>query len=301
MKILITGATGLVGKEIVAQCHEKNIDVHYLTTSKNKLENKPHYKGFYWNPKSQIIDVSCFVGIDCIINLAGTSISKRWSTTYKAQILQSRVEALQFLQTTIAKENITGVKHMVSASAIGVYPDSITNYYDETSVQVSNSFLGEVVQQWESAADAFTTLGIKVSKVRIGLVLAANGGALSEMVKPIKYGLGSAFGSGKQWQSWIHVIDLARLFVFILEENIEGVINGVAPNPVTNTELTKAVAKQLKRPLFLPNIPKVFMKLLLGDMHILLFESQRVSATKIEDLGFNYNYYYIKRALEDLL
>jgi len=301
MKILITGATGLVGKEIVAQCLKKNIDVHYLTTSKSKLEDEPHYKGFYWDPKSQNIDVKCFEGVDCIINLAGASISKRWTDSYKTQILESRLQALQFLKLTIVNQNISHIKHVVSASAIGVYPDSITNYYDETSLEVSTSFLGKVVHEWETSVDTFSELGITVSKVRIGLVLDAKGGALPEMVKPIKFGFGSAFGTGKQWQSWIHVTDLARLFVFILEENIEGVINGVAPNPVTNTELTKAVAKQLKRPLFLPNIPKVFMKLLLGEMHILLFESQRVSSNKIEDLGFNYTYYYINSALEDLL
>ncbi len=181
------------------------------------------------------------------------------------------------------------------------YIHLVANYYDETNTGVSTSFLGEVVEQWETAVDGFNTLGCKVAKIRIGLVLAKNGGALPEIIKPMKFGAGAAFGDGKQWQSWIHIEDLATLFVYALQNNLEGVYNGVAPNPVSNQELTKAAASVLERPLFLPNIPKFPMKLALGDMHMLLFESQRVSSQKIEAEGFYFKYANLKPALEDLL
>lgn len=300
MKVLITGATGLIGKEIVSYCHTYDISVHYLSTSKDKLKSQPNYKGFYWNPKLNIIDTNCFEGVDTIINLAGATIAKRWTAAYRTEILESRTNSLQLLKEALSTTNHS-VKHIISASAIGVYPDSLTNYYDESTAEVSKSFLGEVVKAWESAVDAFKSIDIKVSKIRIGLVLAEQEGALPQIAKPVRYGFGAAFGDGKQWQSWIHVSDLARMFVYVLQNELEGVYNGVGPNPVTNTELTKAVARTLKRPLWLPNIPRFFMQLVLGDMHILLFESQRVSSKTIEDAGFDFDYHHLQLALEDLL
>lgn len=300
MRVLITGATGLVGKEIVKLCHEKNISVNYLTTSKSKLQTEANYNGFYWNPSIQEIDAKCFEGVTIIIHLAGASVSKRWTPAYKKIILESRKMSTELLINTLKGET-HNIKQVISASAIGVYPDSLINYYDESFNQVRDSFLGEVVKVWEGTVDGFSKLGITVSKVRIGLVLSNHGGALQEIVKPIKYGFGAAFGTGKQWQSWIHIRDLANMFVYILTENIGGVYNGVAPNPVSNKELAKTVANILGKPLFMPNIPKTFMKLILGDMHILLFESQRVSSKKIENKGFKFQYNYLEPALNDLL
>ena len=300
MKILITGATGLVGKEIVRLCHESGIDVNYLTTSKSKLSNSSNYKGFYWNPKNREIDPACFEGVEVIINLVGASISKRWTDTYKVEILDSRTRTAQLLKDTITEHQFS-VKHIVSASAIGIYPTSLVNYYDENNSEISDSFLGQVVQKWEEAVDAFSELNINVCKIRIGLVLSENGGALPEIVRPIRFGAGAAFGSGKQWQSWIHINDLAQIFIFALKENLSGIYNAVAPNPVTNSELTKASAKVLKRPLLLPNIPKLPMKLVLGEMHMLLFESQRVSSCKIIEKGFDFKFVNIETALQDLL
>ena len=121
------------------------------------------------------------------------------------------------------------------------------------------------------------------------------------MIKPIKFGVGAPFGSGKQWQSWIHINDLANMFLYIIENNLKGVYNGVSPNPLSNKELTKTIASILKKTLFLPNTPKFLMKLILGDMHTLLFESQRVSSKKIEDKGFYFNYHHLQPALKNLL
>lgn len=300
MRVLITGATGLVGQEVVKLCHEKDIAVNYLTTSKSKIKDQKSYQGFYWNPKTQDIDKTCFKNVDAIIHLAGATVSKRWTIDYKKEILSSRIEGTQLLINALKGEMHT-ITQIVSASAIGIYPDSLINYYDEAFNDFDDSFLSDVVQKWEGVVDGFSKLNIAVSKIRIGLVLSNNGGALIEMVKPIRFGLGSAFGNGKQWQSWIHIKDLAHLFLYVLEYKLIGVYNGVAPNPVTNMELTKSIAKALKKPLFLPNIPKFFMKLVLGEMHTLLFGSQRVSSKKIENKGFQFKEYHLQPALKDLL
>ncbi len=300
MKVLITGATGLVGQAIVAQCKKHNVKVHYLTTSKDKLELEDDYKGFYWNPKLNEIDINSFEGVDVIINLAGVSISNRWTTNYKKKIIDSRIQSLRLLKTTIEKGQIK-IDRLISASAVGIYPDSLTNYYEEGSQVYSSNFLGEVVEKWETEANTFLKLGIQVTKIRIGLVLEKNEGALPKLVQPIKLGFGAALGNGEQWQSWIHKEDLARIFLFVLENKLDGVFNAVAPNPVINQELTKAIAKTINRPLILPNIPKSFLKLLLGEMHQLLLESQRVGSNKIEAEGFEFNYPNLLPALENLL
>lgn len=301
MHVLITGATGLIGTEIVKLCHEKDIKVNYLTTNASKIVVKENYKGFYWNPKNQEIDKNCFKGVDAIIHLSGATVSKRWTAKYKKVIINSRKNTTKLLINSLKTESHT-IKQIVSASAIGIYPDSLINYYDEDFKELNNSsFLSQVVRAWEDAVDKFSELNINVSKIRIGLVLAAKGGALKEMKKPIVYGLGAPFGHGKQWQSWIHIHDLASMFLYILDNRLTGVYNGVAPNPVTNRELVKTISNVLNKPLFLPNVPKFFMKLILGEMSTLLFESQRVSSKKIETSGYYFKYDALKPALDNLL
>ncbi|MCB0463578.1 MAG: TIGR01777 family oxidoreductase [Flavobacteriaceae bacterium] len=299
-KILITGATGLVGQEIVKHCHEQNIAVNYLSTSKSKLENKPNYKGFYWNPSFGEIDVNCFKNVDVIINLAGASIAQRWTKSYKEEILKSRVEALQLLYKTIETENIS-IKHLVSASAIGIYPDSLTHYYEEDFNDFDDGFLSHVVSSWEHEANQFKSLNIKVSKIRIGIVLSEKGGALPQLVKPIRWFVGSALGCGNQWQSWIHIEDLAAIFMYVIKHTFEGVFNAVAPNAVPQKDMVKNIGRVVKRPILLPAVPSFILKLVLGEMSALVLESQRVSCNKIENLGFSFKYYYLQPALEDLL
>ncbi|WP_406684393.1 TIGR01777 family oxidoreductase [Seonamhaeicola sp. MEBiC1930] len=300
MRVLITGATGLVGQEIVKCCHEQGIAINYLTTNKSKIENSNDYQGFYWNPNNQEIDKDCFKNVAAIIHLAGASVSKRWTSEYKKEIISSRTKSTALLVNTLKGESHI-IKQVVSASGISIYPDSLVNYYSESFKEFNNAFLGKVVEDWETNIDAFSKLGISVSKIRIGLVLSNKGGALIQMVKPINFGLGAAFGNGKQWQSWIHINDLAKMFIFLIKHQLIGVYNGVAPNPVTNRELTKTIASILHKPLFLPNIPKFIMKTVLGEMHMLLFESQRVSSKKIESKGFCFKYHHLKPALESLL
>lgn len=300
MKVLITGATGLVGRELVSQCHEKGYAVNYLTTSKKKIKSSANYQGFYWNPNTGEIDKNCLNGVSVIFNLAGASISKRWTETYKKTILKSRITSLDLLKNTLKNSINHKVTSFISASAIGKYPNSLSNYYDESDERIDDSFLGEVVEQWENKVDEFNTLKLKVAKVRIGLVLSKEGGALPEMAKPINYFVGAAFGSGEQWQSWIHIKDLAGIFIHIATNELNGTYNGVAPNPVTNTKLVKEIANSLGRPLLLPNIPKVIMYTILGDMAYLLFASQRVSSKKIEEEGFMFHYANICHALANI-
>lgn len=300
MKVLITGATGLIGKEIVKLCLKQGISVNYLTTSKAKISNKEGCQGFYWNPKVNQINVACFDGVEAIFHLAGATVSKRWTKRYQKEIISSRVNTTQLLINTLIKIDHQ-VKQVISASAVGIYPDSLSNYYDESHSKGDDSFLSEVVKQWETAVEGFSKLNIQTTKIRIGLVLSSHGGALPKIVKPIKLGLGASFGSGEQWQSWIHIKDLARLFMYTFKFNLVGIYNAVSPNPVTNSEFTKLCAQVLERPLFLPNIPKVAMKLLLGKMHVLLFLSQRVSSKKIENAGFEFRYHHLKPALQQLL
>ncbi|MCF8715093.1 TIGR01777 family oxidoreductase [Joostella atrarenae] len=300
MRILIAGATGLIGEEIVRVCHNRKYAVNYLSTSKSKIENRENYKGFYWNPSKGKIDLTCFEGVDAIINLAGVSISKRWTPMNKKKILNSRVDSLQLLNDSLSKID-HNIKSIVSASAIGIYPDSYTNYYEEDTTTIDDSFLGEVVSKWEAAADQLKVHEVPVAKIRTGLVLSSDGGALPKMAKPIRYYAGTVFGSGEQWQSWIHVSDIARIYLHVIENRLEGVYNGVAPNPVTNTKLTHEIASVYNKPIVLPNAPKALLKLALGEMAYILYASQRVSSKKIEESGYNFNFSNVCLALKDII
>jgi uncharacterized protein (TIGR01777 family) len=300
MKVLITGATGLLGSEIVKLLLQNGVKIHYLTTSKAKVDKEENFKGFYWNPQTSEIDVEAFDEVETIIHLAGAPINQRWTSKGKQEIIESRVLTARLLFQTLSKRSHT-VKHFISASAIGIYPHDFNKIYTETENEIDDSFLANVVAKWEDEADQFARLSILVSKVRIGLVLAKEGGALVEFIKPIKLGLGASFGTGNQYQSWIHIHDLAALFYFIHQNALEGIFNAVAPYPVTNSELTKAIAKKMSKPLFLPNLPKGMLKLLLGEMHTVLYTSHHVSARKILDKGFQFKYASIDKALQHLL
>src|SRR6056297_3396549 len=191
MRVLITGATGLIGSKITELCHEKGINVSYLSTSKNKIQQKENYRGFYWNPDSGEIDPACLEEVGAIINLAGANIFQPWTKKAKAKILNSRINSLNTLYTLL-EENNHEVRQLISASAIGHYPSSLQKMHTEDEKEVDDSFLGEVTQKWEAAAERFQDLELKVAKVRIGLVLSNKGGALAQMKKPSKYNLGAA-------------------------------------------------------------------------------------------------------------
>ncbi len=300
MKLLITGATGLVGSEIADRCREQDIAVNYLTTSREKITSSPHYKGFYWNPAENQIDLACFDGVSAIINLAGVSIAKRWTASHRKKIVQSRVQSLRTLETGLQKVASGTIRSLVSASAIGIYPDASSEYYTEESPGRKDDFLGHVVRSWEQEADRFRKFGFPVAKIRIGLVLSSRGGALPAFAKPIKYYLGSAFGNGEQWQSWIHIRDLSRIFLFAVSQALEGTYNAVGPNPVTQNKLIHQLAKTLDKPLLLPNIPEIILKTALGEMSQVVLDSQRVSSKKLEEAGYNFEFQNVCTALENI-
>jgi hypothetical protein len=299
MKVLITGATGLIGNELVALLLQNGVSIHYLTTSKKKIENQPNYKGFYWNPEQGSINENCLMGVNAIIHLAGATISKRWTKSYKQEIIESRLLSSAVLFKAL-KNHPNQVQQIVSASGTAIYPNNDKVIYDENATEIDNSFLGNVVLKWEESVDKFKSLGLKVCKLRTGIVLSDKGGALIEMAKPIKMGIGSPFGTGKQIQSWIHIHDIAALYFFAISNDLEGVYNAVASNPVSNEKLSLAIATVLKKPLFMPNIPKFIMKLLLGEMHELLFENRNISSQKIVEKGFVFKYKTIDEAMENI-
>lgn len=300
MRVLVTGATGLVGKELVLLLLKNGIHVNYLTTSKDKLQNQAQFQGYYWDPEKGIADEGCLEDVGVIIHLAGASISKRWTKKYKREILESRIISSNVLNSLLKKTQ-HNVEHFICASAIGIYPDSIEKIYSEDEKEADDSFLGKVVEKWEESARQIEQLGIKVAIVRTGLVMSGAGGALPQMAAPVRFGAGSAFGSGRQMQSWIHIEDLVNIYYFILKNGLEGVYNAVAPYPVDNNTLMKTIAKVLKRPYFLPNIPRFVLSAVLGEMHMLLFTSQNVSARKILNAGYQFKYLSLEKALEESL
>lgn len=299
VKFLITGATGLVGSRITQLLTNKGHQVNFLTTSTSKLKTTENVKGYHWNPKAGEIDEKCLDGVSTIINLAGASVAQRWTESHKTAILDSRLDSLNLLYSTLKTEKHQ-VDQLISASAIGVYPHSYKKLYTESETSLSDDFLGDVVQQWETAADQIQELNINVAKIRIGVVLSKNGGALEKMAKPIKSYVGAPLGSGKQWQSWIHVDDLADMFLFINKKKLTGVYNGVAPNPVTNSQLTKSIARKLRKPILLPPVPGFMLKLILGEMAQVVLQSQKVSSDKIENEGFGFEFKDIYDALSDI-
>nr|WP_299384522.1 TIGR01777 family oxidoreductase [Allomuricauda sp.] len=297
MKVLVTGATGLIGNAILKSLHARGISVNYLTRNKGKLDSLENAKGFYWNPDKGELDPKSLEGVTGIINLAGATIANRWTKAYKSKVLTSRINSLQTLYKALDGQPSSQIRTFISASAIGIYPTSTTHLYEESEKAVDDSFLGEVVSQWEDAMDKFETLGCKVAKIRIGIVLSDEGGALPKMARPVQFFAGAAIGSGEQWQSWVHIEDLAEMFVYVLENELKGTFNGVAPNPVTQSKMTKILARVLNRPLWLPNIPKFVLKTLLGEMSYLLFASQRVSSKRIEKKGFVFQFPNLEAAL----
>ena len=300
MKILITGATGLIGKKLTSDLLSKGYSVNYLTTRNSQIKSSDKINGYYWNPEKEIIDLECFKNVDTIINLAGSNIAKRWSRSNKLQILKSRTQSLNLLKDSILKNNLN-IKKIISASAIGIYPSSFDRAYTENDNLISSSFLGKVVSEWELAVNSFNDLKIEIAIVRIGLVLSKDGGILYKSLFPIKFGVGSFFGSGMQWQSWIHIQDISNIFCHILKNDLVGIFNGTSPNPITNKEFTIKLSKFLNRPLIFPNLPKWLMSLILGEMHIIIFESQNITCNRLSQTKFNFKFDNFDHAIADLL
>lgn len=295
--ILITGGSGLVGTRLSTLLTEKGYTVTHLSRNPSNED----YKAFEWDIKKGSIDKEAITSADAIIHLAGAGVAdKRWNEARKKVIYDSRIDSTKLLFQKV-KELNPDLNYFLSASAIGYYGwDTGDKLVDETSPK-GEGFLAEVVADWEKEVDSFDAINIPNGKVRIGIVLSEEGGALVEIGKPIKFGVGAPLGSGKQYMSWIHLDDLCGIFIHCLENQVEGNINGVSSNPVTNKELTKSIAHHLKKPLILPNVPKFALKILVGEMADMLIGGNKVSSKKIEELGYSFQYPKLDEALADLL
>ena len=300
MKVLITGATGLIGSQIIEDCTKSNISVNFLTTSRRKIIKSDMVNGYYWNPSKKVIDLDCFIDIDTIIALSGSSIFSLWTRKRKKEIISSRVLSLEFLKESIENNDIK-ISQLISASGISLYPDSLKIKYDENESTFDDSFLSNVIMKWETAANSFSTIGVKVSIVRIGLVLSKKAGVLKQTIMPMKFGFGIIFGSGNQIQSWIHINDLSRIFLFIMQKKIEGNYNAVSNNNLTNLEFTRTISSNYSRAIFNIKIPKIFFSLMFGEMHEILFKSHNISSRKIQNLGFRFKFENLDYAVKNLI
>ncbi|NME67318.1 TIGR01777 family oxidoreductase [Flammeovirga aprica] len=291
MKILITGGSGLIGKELSKELIRGGHKVGWLSRKEDLSKSIPRYK---WDLENNVIDKKAFDGVDVVIHLAGKNVGEgRWTPKAKEEILKSRVGA-----TTLLMETINALEHppkaVICASAIGYYGDRAEEWLDEKA-EVGSDFLSEVVKKWEDTMDVLTVS--RLVKLRLGVVLSNKGGALSKITMPIKFGVGAPLGTGKQWMSWISLEDIVRLIIFSMEnEQMEGIHNAVTPTPVTNKEMTKRVAKFYHRPLLLPNVPVFALKLLLGESVALVLNS-----AKVKSLDKNLNFEFKNKEIETVL
>jgi hypothetical protein len=300
MKVLLTGATGLIGSALTELLLSNGHEVHYLTTRTSQLKNQPNLKGFIWNPSQGTYDRNAFIDVDAVVHLAGASITKPWTKKYKFEILESRINATNTLYKAL-KEVPHQVTQFITASGIAVYPNSSTQIYTEDFVGAAPGFLSHVVEKWEESAQKFKQLNLQVCCMRTGVVLAKDAGALPQMLQPIKIGVGAAIGSGQQHISWIHLDDITRFYQSALEHKWQGVYNAVAPEPVTNAVLTSKIAERLDKKIWLPNIPQKVIEILLGERSILVTADQIVKPQRALDAHFQYKFPDIDSALGNLI
>ncbi|MGM0580112.1 MAG: TIGR01777 family oxidoreductase [Bacteroidota bacterium] len=297
-KVLITGGSGLIGTKLSALLKERGYEVAHLT--RNKKEDYP-YQQFEWDIKKQTMEEEAIRFADIIIHLAGAGIAdKRWTDDQKEIIVKSRTDSASLLYKTIKTMPDEAPEHFISASGISIYGMDTGDKLVDENTDSGNDFLAEVTKKWEASADQLESLNIPTAKIRTGIVLSRKGGALPKLAQPIKLLVGAPLGSGKQWMSWIHIEDLARLFLHVMENKLTGVYHGVGVNPATNKEVTKAVAKALDKPLILPNVPPFAMKLILGEMAQMVLGGNKVSAEKTLNSGFKYKFENLEKALEDI-
>lgn len=296
-QILITGATGMVGRQLIPYLQAQGHQVSILTRKQTTIKD---VNVFLWDVYNQTIDKEALKGIDTIIHLAGEGIGdKKWTAKRKKQIIDSRVLSGKLLYSAI-KETNAPVKTFVSASAVGFYGDRGGEILSEDS-KSGKGFLAECCVKWENATDEGIALGIRVVKIRIGLILSKNGGALASMEKPIKYFVGAPLGSGKQWMPWIHLDDIVKIFTKAVEDDqMNGAYNACAPFPATNKLFTKTIAQQLNRPVWPINVPAFVLKAILGEMSILPLMSNNTTADKLLDTGFEFSYENIYQALDSI-
>ena len=300
MKVLITGGTGFVGTNLT---HAFTGEGHQVTVLTRRIrEDRPLPAGASYLEGDPKVDGPWRDAIpdhEVIVNLAGSSIFRRWTDKAKQSILESRLRTTQHLVQALDRSRGKN-QVLVSASAVGYYGSREDEPLNEESAP-GGGFLGTVAQEWEAAASKAEALGVRVVRTRFGIVLGREGGALKSMIPLFRWCLGSPLGSGKQWFSWIHEEDLSRIFLFVIANNeVSGPVNCTSPNPVRNREFTRALGKALGRPTFLPAVPGWLLKLVLGEFGSVLLEGQKVLPQRLQELGFHFHHADMEAALRDL-
>lgn len=299
LKVLITGGTGSVGRELCEFLTRHNVGVSILSRSKN---NNSPYKTYLWDHEKSLIDNEAFKNIDYIIHLAGAGIAdKRWTKNRKKEILDSRVKTTSLLYRALSKSK-HHVKGIISASAVGFYGQttSVNTFKEED--QPGNDFVASVCKAWETEVNKFQDLGMRTVNLRIGIVLMKKGGALEKMAQPFYWNLGSPLGNGKQIIPWIHITDLIGIILKAIQSpQMEGPYNCCAPDPVSNAEFSAEIAAVLHKHIWLPNVPSLVLRLILGKRAVLLTEGSRVSADKILKTKYEFKYPKLRSALLNLL
>lgn len=299
MKVLIAGGTGLVGSRLSHFLTQKGYEVSLLSRS---AHSKLPYKIFQWDVKNKTIDQKAIEWADYIINLAGAGIADQlWTKSRKKLIIDSRVDSTLLLKTAIEKAK-NKPKAYISASANGYYGDRGEQVMFENSTPGKKGFLAKSVVAWEKAIDQVAQTGVRTAGLRIGIVLSTKGGAMEKMLLSFKVKVGTYFGDGSQWYSWIHVDDLCRMFIFAMEnEQISGYYNAVAPNPVTNKELTQKLSEALGGSNLVVPAPSFVLKMGMGEMSSVVLNSTKVSVEKIQKAGFKFEFNEVLAAIRDLL
>lgn len=297
-RVLLTGGTGLIGQRLSRILEDRGYEVAILSRKhrsglqENGLqENGITTRLHYWNPDRQEIDEEIVNSCDFIIHLAGADIGgKRWTGRRKHLIQESRVGPADLIYRKLDFRNCR-LKAFISSSAVGYYGARTTGDIFRESDPPAPDFLGETCRKWEQAADRFSGAGIRTARIRTGVVLANNGGALKRMYWLFRLGLGSAIGSGKQYMPWIHIDDLCQIYILAMEqEEIHGAYNAAAPEHVTNRTFSKELARVLRKPFWFPRIPAFMMRLLFGEMSVILLTGSRISSEKIIEAGHVFLY-----------
>lgn len=298
MKILISGSSGLVGKDLSAFLEHQGHQVHKLVRNRKQI----NANSIYWNPETNEIDANVLEGFDAVIHLAGENIAdKRWSPEQKQKIRDSRVNSTKLLAGTLAKLK-SKPKVFISASAIGFYGDRPNESLSELSPHAKNDYLSETCVDWENSANAAKDSGIRVVHPRFGIILSPKSGALAKLLLPFQIGLGGIIGSGKQIMSWIALDDVIYgLHYLLMNESLSGAVNFTSPNPVSNYEFTKTLGKVLGRPTVFP-VPSFMAKVVFGEMaDALLLSTARVKPAKLEEAEFKFSHPNLEEALRYLL
>ncbi len=303
--VLITGGTGLIGKNLTRHLTDKGYHVIIVSRSPAHSSDNPMLSYAAWDIDKQTIDADAIAKADYIINLAGAGVmEKRWSKEYKKEIVESRTNSSQLIVTALQDTN--QVKAVISASAIGWYGrDEKPLVHEDGFIETDpadENFLGQTCQRWEESIEPVTHLNKRLVKLRIGIVLSNDGGAFPEFKKPLRFGIAAIFGDGKQVISYIHIDDLCRLFIYAIEnEELAGSYNAVAPSPVDNKKLILKLARKIRGQFFIPlHVPRFLLQLVLGERSIEILKSTTVSWEKIKHAGFSFLYPSVDAALKEL-